>query len=485
MDELLLERKVSHRVYQKLGAQPEELNKFLKGGPPPKIPQKKRGVRPVAQVIISKADDVTLAALVKQLESLKIKISGYADSFVFAELNGGNLQKVATLEEVDRIFLDEKVRAMLDYALQTTKAVAVWRLFKAQGKGVTWAVVDAGINDRHPHFASSEPNPPPDPQYPSWWQADFEKRDWFKQLNRDGRIKVQPLVTGNTVALRISQVSRNGRMDPHGTHIAGIIAGKDPQQEEFGGLAPRAKLVDFRVLDEGREGPVSSVINALKLIRKINEENNRIVIAGANLSLGYPYNFWDFGCGGSPLCQAVDQLVHSGVLVVVAAGNEGYRQFEAKAPTQRQEGEEQLFDKYAPVNLFTLQSIADPGNARLAITVGATHRHHPHYWGPSFFSSRGPTGDGRLKPDLLAPGEKISSCNVNFVPDSYITMSGTSQATAMVSGALALFLSIYQEFIGRPLEVKERLLKTCTDLGRERFHQGYGLLDILRLMQSA
>jgi serine protease AprX len=63
-------------------------------------------------------------------------------------------------------------------------------------------------------------------------------------------------------------------------------------------------------------------------------------------------------------------------------------------------------------------------------------------------------------------------------------MSGTSQAAAMVSGALALFLSIHPEFIGRPLEVKEKLLGTCTDLGRERYHQGYGLLDILRLMQS-
>lgn len=483
MDELLPERKVSHRVYLELGAKPEEVNKYLKGGPPPKCPRKVKGVRPAAKVIISKTADVTLAALVKELESLEIKISGYADSFVFAELIEGNLQKVSGLEEVDRIFLDEKVRAMMECALQTTKAVAVWRLFKAQGKDVTWAVVDAGINDQHPHFTSSEPKPSPKPQLPSWWEADFKKRDWFKQLNCDGRIEIEPLVPGNTVALRINQVSGT-RMDPHGTHIAGIIAGKDPQQEEFGGLAPRAKLVDFRVLDEGREGTVSSVINALKLIRKINEENNEIVIAGANLSLGYPYNFWDFGCGGSPLCQAVDQLVHSGVVVVVAAGNEGYRQFEAKESTHRQEGEEQIFDKYAPVNLFTFQSIADPGNARLAITVGATHRRHPHHWGPSFFSSRGPTGDGRPKPDLLAPGEKISSCNVNFQAKPYYTMSGTSQAAAMVSGALALFLSIYPEFIGRPLEVKEKLLETCTDLGRERFHQGYGLLDILRLTQS-
>jgi len=349
-------------------------------------------------------------------------------------------------------------------------------------------VVDSGINDPHPNFAPANPNPSPEAQFPSWWEADFIKRDWFNQLNLDGGIDIQPVVPGNTVALRINQVSKDhlGNIDPHGTHIAGIIAGKDPRREDFGGLAPKARLVDFRVLDENRRGDTSRVINALKLIRKINEENDRIVIAGANLSLGYSFNFWDFGCGGSPLCQAVDQLVHSGVLVVVAAGNEGYRQFEAKASTQPQLGEQQQFDRYAPVDLFTLQSIADPGNARLAITVGATHRTKPHYWGVSFFSSRGPTGDGRLKPDLLAPGEKIFSADANFTPggDHYCSMSGTSQATAMVSGALALFLSIHREFIGRPLEVKEKLLASCTNLGRERYHQGHGLLDILRLVQS-
>jgi serine protease AprX len=322
MSELLLERKVSHRVYEELKAEPEELKKFLLGGEPPKCPRKKGVALPVVKVIISKAADVALSALVKQLESLKIKISGYTDSFVFADLNEENLKKVERLKEVDRIFLDEQITAMLDCALQTTKACAVWRVFKCQGEDVIWAVVDTGINDRHPNFASPKTGTLQEAQFPSWWEADFENKDWFKQLNLDGHISIQSMNPGNTVALRINQSSSGTNKDPHGTHIAGIIAGKDPQREEFGGIAPRAKLVDFQVLDERRQGITSSVINALKLIRKINEENNRIVIAGANLSLGYPFNLWDFGCGGSPLCQAVDQLVHSGVVVVVAPGNE-------------------------------------------------------------------------------------------------------------------------------------------------------------------
>jgi len=143
----------------------------------------------------------------------------------------------------------------------------------------------------------------------------------------------------------------------------------------------------------------------------------------------------------------------------------------------------------APQALFNFQSITDPGNAREAITVGSTHRLYPHRWGPSFFSSKGPTGDGRLKPDLLAPGEKITSCHVNFddqisPPRLYLRLSGTSQAAAMVSGGLALFLSIHPEFVGRPLEVKEKLLASCTDLKRNAHHQGRGLMDIFRLSQS-
>ena len=57
-------------------------------------------------------------------------------------------------------------------------------------------------------------------------------------------------------------------------------------------------------------------------------------------------------------------------------------------------------------------TINDPGNAELAITVGSTHRDMPHIYGVSYFSSKGPTGDGRIKPDLVAPGEKIISCAV-------------------------------------------------------------------------
>jgi subtilisin family serine protease len=127
--------------------------------------------------------------------------------------------------------------------------------------------------------------------------------------------------------------------------------------------------------------------------------------------------------------------------------------------------------------------ITDPGNAEDVITVGSVHKDKPHAYGPSFFSSKGPTGDGRFKPDCVAPGEKINSALAGS-GDKTVEMDGTSMATPHVSGAIALFLSAKPEFKGRARDVKEILLKSCTDLKRDRNFQGAGLVDVLRMIQS-
>jgi subtilisin family serine protease len=117
----------------------------------------------------------------------------------------------------------------------------------------------------------------------------------------------------------------------------------------------------------------------------------------------------------------------------------------------------------------------------------------------SYFSSKGPTGDGRLKPDLVAPGERITSCAAGQrLKDAlksadaaeieraayYVEDSGTSMAAPHVSGAIAAFLSIRREFIGKPHEVKKIFTSTATPLGRERYFEGHGLLDLIRAIQS-
>src|SRR4029453_16778528 len=144
-----------------------------------------------------------------------------------------------------------------------------------------------------------------------------------------------------------------------------------------------------------------------------------------------------FACGQSPLCVEINRLARSGVMVVVAAGNTGYGALAAQQRT---------------TNAGMQVTINDPGNAELAITVGSTHREMPHVYGVSYFSSKGPTGDGRRKPDLVAPGEKILSCAApNMIKKIerqldpgkkylYIEDSGTSMAAPHVSGVIAAFL---------------------------------------------
>jgi serine protease AprX len=138
-------------------------------------------------------------------------------------------------------------------------------------------------------------------------------------------------------------------------------------------------------------------------------------------------------------------------------------------------------------------SINDPGNAERAITVGSTHRDAPHQYGVSYFSSKGPTGDGRTKPDLLAPGEKILSARsttgqppaaAGQPPLLFKEDSGTSMAAPHVSGAIAAFLSVRREFIGQTDEVKALFMRRAIDLKREPSMQGAGLLDLLGALHA-
>jgi subtilisin family serine protease len=168
-------------------------------------------------------------------------------------------------------------------------------------------------------------------------------------------------------------------------------------------------------------------------------------------------------------------------VVVVAAGNTGY----ALATDVLQQ---------RAVAAGRPLSINDPGNSELAITVGSTHRDMPHVYGVSYFSSKGPTGDGRAKPDLVAPGERILSAAAGtMLSDAqagtrkridYVECSGTSMSAPHVSGVAAAFLSIRQEYIGRPDQLKQILCSTATDLGRTRDFQGHGLVDAMRAIQS-
>jgi subtilisin family serine protease len=359
---------------------------------------------------------------------------------------------------------------------QTVKADAAETVFGVDCRNIGWAVVDSGIDANHPAFAEWDASTNPPTQWPgrvvrafdlvqaratlSADRTDNGLIDWTKALPfLEMRIPAQSPVTGSLAPIQPYQAP----VHSHGTHVAGVLGGHWPARG-LRGMCPTIRLYDFRVLDGNGQGDEFAIVMALQAIRHINEQAGRLAIAGVNLSLSVPHDVATHSCGWTPVCIECDRLVRSGVIIVTAAGNTGF------TGGIRTTGAD-----------YHTVSISDPGNTDSVLTVGSTHRSDPHRHGVSYFSSRGPTADGRLKPDLLAPGEDIDGP----VPGNGISaMHGTSQAAAHVSGSAAMLIARHRELLGRPDRVKHILCSTATDLGREKSFQGHGLVDVLRAMQS-
>jgi hypothetical protein len=418
------------------------------------------------------------------------------------------------------------------------KGDAARSLFSISCKSIGWAVLDSGIDQTHRAFwdyekiwkdrEQAELNKLPPPEYrredivgdpendkkpmrPHRIKATFDFRRIraimsVTQIERETLVQEIVARTNETEAFvkdrldelevdrregkrvnwaRVQRLIKQANPEPpphpHGTHVAGIIGAHwidfarkaEPQRTDpvkMDGVCPDIDLYDFRVLGATLGDSEFAVIAALQFIRFLNDQSGYSMIHGANLSLSIPHNVRNYACGRTPVCIEAEAVAANGVVIVSAAGNRGYQQYRL--------ADNSLFESYAA------SSITDPGNAEGVITVGATHRHWPHAYGVSFFSSRGPTGDGRLKPDLLAPGEKITSCvpgRDGMVSDQ---MDGTSMAAPHVSGAAALLMARHEELKGNSARVKRILCETATDLNRERSFQGHGLVDVLRAIQS-
>lgn len=384
----------------------------------------------------------------------------------------------------------------------TTKADAATRTFETTGKNVCWAVVDSGIDATHPAFRKVTEDDEFVPPFESPHGVvrnntriratfDFTNiRDKLSQTQRRGllfgrMIDWEEMEADATINLQVPHNAHDYEppINAHGTHVAGILAADwsmdnddvDPLGPEiaegppvsFQGMCPDIELYDLRVLNAQGEGDEFGVMAALQFVRRLNQRHDALEIHGVNLSLGMFHEVSNYGCGSSPICEECTRIVGTGVVVVAAAGNDGLS-LHTTPQRDQQEG-------------FRGISITDPGNTEAVITVGSTHRNNPHTYGVSYFSSRGPTGDGRIKPDLVAPGEKIEST----VPGSQLgMMDGTSQAAPHVSGAAALIMSRQGEFIGHPDRIKKVLMDSATDLGRERYFQGAGLVDVFRALQN-
>ncbi|MFF8398287.1 S8 family serine peptidase [Streptomyces sp. NPDC016172] len=230
----------------------------------------------------------------------------------------------------------------------------------------------------------------------------------------------------------------------HGTHVASIAAGTGKKSGgKYKGVAPGAKILNGKVLDDGGFGSDSEILAGMEWAAA---EGADVI----NMSLG----------GGDtpaidPLEAAVNKLSdEKGVLFAIAAGNEGD---------------------------FGEQTIGSPGSAAAALTVGAVDDKDKL----ADFSSRGPGMDGALKPDVTAPGVDITAASapgnqiaqeVGEKPAGYMSISGTSMATPHVAGAAAILKQQHPEW--KYAELKGALTGSTKGGKYTPFQQGSGRIQV-------
>ncbi|USK60451.1 S8 family peptidase [Peribacillus asahii] len=305
---------------------------------------------------------------------------------------------------IRKVHLNRQVQALLDHAIPSVQADHVVRNNnQLTGQGITIAVIDTGV---YPH-------------------SDLEGRivDFVDFINR-----------------RSAPYDDNG----HGTHCAGAAAGNGAASGgQYKGAAPKANIIGVKVLDRLGAGSLETVMQGVEWCIEYNRNHPNNPIHVISLSLGSPpQRFREENA--DPMVQVVEKAWQSGIVVCVAAGNSGPRD----------------------------RTIASPGISNEVITVGALDDRNTQYTQQddvaADFSSRGPTPYGETKPDLLAPGVNIISLRApnsyldrsqssRRVQPNYFSLSGTSMATPICAGIVALMLEHYPHLA--PNEVKERLKK--------------------------
>jgi len=372
------------------------------------------------------------------------------------ELPNGQLKKLADYAGVDRIVYDRPTAGEMNRVAVTVGARAVQQTYGYRGAGIGIAVIDSGV------------------------------AAWHDDLTYLGSSSLVKTKNGQRVAAFVDFV--NGRTSPyddngHGTHVAGIIAGNG--FDSLGvraGIAPDAHLVSLKVLDQNGRGVISNVISALDwAVANKSAYNLRVInlSVGAGVSESYKTD---------PLTLAAKRAVDAGIVVVTAAGNLG-----KNAQGQTQYG-----------------AIGAPGNAPWVITVGAYSHEGTVVRTDDVmagFSSRGPTAfDYEAKPDIVAPGVGTVSLSdpaglmyatkptallagvLGGFP--YFSLSGTSMASPVVAGSVALMLQANPSLT--PNLVKAILEYTAQVYpGYDSLTQGAGFLntkgavDLARFFKTA
>ncbi len=355
--------------------------------------------------------------ILKSIVNIKYKIP--LINAIVIEIDENNLDSLKELKCLKTVFQNTHITMQMDTARKRVNANIVQENGYT-GKGIGIAILDTGIS----------PN-----------------NDFLYPKNRILAFK-------DFINNKSKPYDDNG----HGTHVAGIAGGSGINSNgKYRGIAPDCNFIGVKVLNNEGKGNASDVLAGLQWVMDNKEKYN---IKVANLSIGTSNT-----SSNDPLVKAVENMWDSGVIITIAAGNDGPKK----------------------------HTISSPAISRKVITIGASDDNiTANVWGNNLinFSGRGPTLECIVKPDILAPGVNIISCLSNsvskqsneIVDKNYFSLSGTSMSTPIVSGAIALLLEKYKDL--KPDDVKLMLKKCCKNLHLPKNQQGWGLLDVYKLLSQ-
>lgn len=360
------------------------------------------------QQLVVKSQSAVLNELRRKrlLDKLHYQFTGLTNTLSITA-TADSIAQIRQLPQVAAIYPDSPVVATLTNSVPVISAPAVWAFKDANelsvtGRGITVAILDTGIDYNHPDLG--------------------------------GCMGIDCKVLGGFNFIEGADFNDPMDVHGHGTHVAGIVAAKGVLK----GVAPDAKLYAFKVLDDFGSGQDSSIIAGLE--RAADLDGDPLTddpVDVVNMSLA------GWGEYDSPLSEAANNAMEAGIVVVVAAGNDG----------------------------SGYSTIGSPGNAQQVITVGATDNNDEI----AYFSSRGPVRNANfVKPEVVAPGVDINS----MAPGGgYILQSGTSMAAPHVAGGVALLKQLQPELTAQ--EIKTLLMTTTKDVGEDVFTQGAGRINLL------
>jgi serine protease AprX len=407
----------------------------------------------LTQIALSQPDQMVKVIIQKQagashLESRVAQLGGRVTGDLriirafAAELTAESALRIAADPAVRWVSLDVPVTStacnecvdltnLANVYIRTIRAEQLWNNSPyLQGQGIGVAVVDSGIN----------PN---------------------------GDLYTKMGVNRQVMDIRFNTDYNQNTSDGygHGTHVSSIVGGDGSESSgKYIGVAPMVNIINVKVSNDDGSSSVTNVVQGLQwVLEHKNEYNIRVVNLSLNSTVAESYHT-------SPLNAAVEILWLNKIVVIASAGNQGSG------------------------------AIYPPANDPFIITVGATDdKKTTRLYDDTLasFSAYGTTGDGFAKPDLVAPGKNITARLVNtnmglaqahpsnVISGTYFTMSGTSMAASVVSGAVALLLQDEPNLT--PDQVKYRLTATANKdfSGYSANKAGAGCLDIYAAVRGS